>query len=458
MNIEREETGTLTATLKVKLQPEDYAPGVEKALKEQRKNAVLPGFRPGQVPMTIIKKRVGRTVLVNEVERLIDQSIRNYLQENAVKVLGQPLPKLDAMEPASPAGRRNNWDEPGEFEFAYEMGMAPEFDVELSDKLGVEMVVVDVTDELAQREIADMQRRFGKVEDATISESKDMLLGDMIELNADGSIKEGGIMHRATMSLEFIEDEAARNSLVGKSAGDEVTVDPHKVSRDHEDLARMLGVEKEQIHGISDKFMFRIAEIKRMVPVEMGQELFDRVYGKDAVSSEEDFRAKVKEGLESMFRRDSDKVYKRLVMKKLSEQARVDLPDAFLKRWIQETSKEPITPEQVEEGYTGYAEGLKRQLVEDRVLEKYGLEAKGEELNAFAQRYVVDQFMQYGMPAPEGEQLQQMAGRILGDQEQIRRIRDTIVEQKLMAHFKALLSPKERKVSYEEFVNLARTV
>jgi trigger factor len=458
MNIEREETGTLTATLKVKLQPEDYNPGVEKALKEQRKNAVLPGFRPGQVPMTIIKKRVGRTVLVNEVERLIDQSLRSYLQENAVKVLGQPLPKLDSMEPASPAGRRNNWDEPGEFEFAYEMGMAPEFDVELSDKLGVEMVVVDVTDELAQREIADMQRRFGKVEDANISEANDMLLGDMIELNADGSIKEGGIMHRATMSLEFIEDEAACNSLVGKSAGDEVTVDPFKVSRDHEDLARMLGVEHEQVHGISDKFMFRIVEIKRMVPVELGQELFDRVYGKDAVGSEEDFRAKVKEGLENMFRRDSDKVYKRLVMKKLSEQARVDLPDAFLKRWIRETSKEPITPEQVEEGYTGYAEGLKRQLVEDRVLEKYGLEAKGEELNAFAQRYVTDQFMQYGMPAPEGEQLQQMAGRILGDQEQIRRIRDTIVEQKLMAHFKALLSPKERKVSYEEFVNLARTV
>ena len=451
MNIEREETGTLTATLKVKLQPEDYTPGVEKALKEQRKSAVLPGFRPGQVPMTIIKKRVGRTVLVNEVERLIDQSLRNYLHENAVKVLGQPLPKLDSVE-------RNNWDEPGEFEFAYELGMAPEFDVELSDKLGVEMVVVDVTDELAQREIADMQRRFGQVEDASTSEAKDMLLGDMIELNADGSIKEGGIMHRATMSLEFIEDEVVRNSLVGKSPGDEVTVDPHKVSRDHEDLARMLGVAHEQVHSISDRFMFRIIEIKRMVPVDLGQELFDRVYGKDAVSNEDAFRTKVKEGLETMFRRDSDKVYKRQVMRTLSEKARVDLPDAFLKRWIQQTSKEPITPEQVEEGYVGYAEGLKRQLVEDRVLEKYGLEAKGEELNAFAQRYVTDQFMQYGMPAPEGEQLQQMAGRILGDQEQIRRIRDTIVEQKLMAHFKALLSPKERKVSYEEFVNLARTV
>ncbi len=451
MNIEREETGTLTATLRVKLQPEDYSPGVEKALKEQRKSSVLPGFRPGQVPMSLIKKRVGRTVLVNEVERLIDKGLRNYLQDNAVKVLGQPLPKFEDTD-------KNNWDEPGEFEFVYELGLAPEFDVDLNDRIGVEMPLVNVTEELAQREISDMQRRFGSVEDATTSEHNDMLLGDMIELNADGSIKEGGIMHRATMSLEYIADDVTRQSLVGLSVGSEEQVDPHKVSRDPEDLGRMLGVAPEDVAGVSDRFLFRVVEVKRMVPVELGQELFDRVYGKDAVSDEASFRTKVKEGLETMFSRDSDKVYMRSVMKKLSEQSKVDLPDAFLKRWIQQTSKEPITPEQVEQGYIGYAEGLKRQLVQDRVLEKYGLEAKGEELNAFAQRYVADQFVQYGMPVPEGEQLQQMAGRVLGDQEQIRRIRDTIVEQKLMAHFKALLSPKESKVSYEEFVNLARTV
>ena len=451
MNIEREDTGTLTATLKVKLTPQDYTPGVEKALKEQRKQAVLPGFRPGQVPMTIIRKRVGKALLVNEVERLIDENLRSYLQENALRVLGQPLPKNESAE-------SNDWDEPGEFEFAYELGLAPQFEVELDAKLGVEMPVVDVTDELVQREIDDMQRRFGKLESGEVSEGKDMLLGDMIELNADGGIKEGGILHRATISLEFLEDAATRDSLVGKKVGDEVTVDPHKVSRDHEDLARMLGVDHERVHHLEGGFLFRVVEIKRMAPVPVGQDLFDRVYGKDAVSDEATFRSKVKEGLANMFQRDSDRVYKRLVMKKLHEMANVELPDDFLKRWIQETSKEPITSGQVDEGYAGYAEGLKRQLVEDRVVEKYGLEAKGEELNAFAQRYVADQFVQYGMPAPEGEQLQQMAARILGDQEQIRRIRDTIVDQKLTVHFKTLLQPKERKMSYEEFVNLARTV
>ena len=450
MKIEREETGTLTATLKVKLLPEDYSPGVEKALKEQRKNAVLPGFRPGQVPMTIIKKRVGRTLLVTEVERLIDENLKQFIQQNGIRVLGQPLPKRGDID-------TNNWDQPGEFNFAYELGMAPSFEIDLNDKVGVDYPLVDVTDELVQREIDDMQRRFGKLEDATVSEAKDMLLGDMIELDVDGTIKAGGVMNRATISLEYLADDATRNTLVGKSAGDEVTVDPHKVSRDHDDLARMLGVDHERVHHIGNSFLFRTAEIKRMVQVPLDQDLFDRVYGKDAVSDEAGFRAKVKEGLENMFRRDSDRVYKRLVMRELMKHTGVELPDSFLKRWIKETSQKPITPEEVEEGYAGYSDGLRRQLLEDRVVEKYGLEAKGEELDGFARRYVSDQFMQYGMPAPEGEQLQQMAARILGDREQIGRIRNSIVEQKLMTHFKALLSPKEMKVSYDEFVNLART-
>lgn len=450
MNIEREETGNLTATLKMKIQPEDYRPGVEKALKEQRKNAVLPGFRPGQVPMTIIKKKVGKAILIGEVERLIDTNLKGYLQQNSLRVLGQPLPKAENVE-------INNWEEPGEFNFSYELGMAPSFEVNL-DKLGVEYTVVDVDDALVTREITDMQRRFGKVEDADVSEDKDMLLGDFIELDPDGSIKPGGILNRATISLEYVTEDATRQLLVGKQKDDEIPVDPHKVSRDPEDMAHMLGLDAEQAQHVGDRFMFRVAEVKRMAPVPIDQTLFDRVYGKDAVSDEAGFRAKVKDGLEQMFRRDSDRLFLRFSMKKIQERTNVELPDRFLKRWIQETSKTPVALEDVEKGYSDYAEGLKRQLVQDRVIETYGLEAKGEEMDAFAKRYVTDQFVQYGMPAPEGEQLQQMAARMLGDQEQINRIRGTIVEQKLMVHFKNLLEPKEKKVSFDEFVTLARTV
>jgi trigger factor len=327
----------------------------------------------------------------------------------------------------------------------------------LNEKLGVTYPVVDVNDDLVQREIDDMRRRFGRLEDATTSEPNDMLLGDMIELDTDGAIKAGGIMNRATISLEYLAEASVRASLVGRSAGDEVTVDPRQVARDNDDLARMLGVDQSAVQAVGDRFLFRIAEVKRMVQVEVDQTLFDRVYGKDAVTDEVAFRARVKEGLENMFRRDSDRLFQREVMKALQQRTTVALPDPFLKRWIQETSEKPITAQEVEEGYPGYSEGLKRQLLEEKVVEKYGLEAKGEEMDAFARRYVTDQFMQYGLPAPEGEQLQQMAGRMLGDREQIGRIRNSIVEQKLMTHFKALLSPKEQRLSYDEFVNLART-
>ena len=450
MDITKEDTGALTATLKLKLGPEDYNPGVEKALKEQRRTAVLPGFRPGQVPMTLIKKRVGRAVLVNEVERLIGESLNGYIQQNGLRPLGQPLPKRETAD-------ANNWEEPGEFNFQYELGLSPMFDIELNDKLGVEYPVVDVDDALVSKEIADMQRRFGSMEDAAVAGEKDMLLGDLIELDGTGAIKAGGLMNRTTISLEYLKNDAARQLFIGKAAGDEVKVDPHGISDGHDDLARMLNTDHEAVHQLHGDMLFRIAEIKRMAPVPVDQTLFDRVFGKDAVTDEADFRAKVKEGLGNSFRRDSDRVFKRLVMRKLQERASIELPDTFLKRWITETSEKPVTPEEVEQGYAGYAEGLKRELVEQRVIEKYGLEAKGEEIDAFAKRYITDQFAQYGLPAPEAEKLQEMAGRMLAEREQIKRMRDSIVEQKLMAHFRNMLSPKERKLSFDEFVNLART-
>lgn len=450
MNIEREDTGTLTATIKLKLSPEDYAPALDRALKEQRKNTTWPGFRPGQVPMSIVKKRVGRALLVNEVERLVSQSLNEYIRSNQLRVLGQPLPRNESIE-------SNNWEDPGDFSFSYEMGMAPAFDVDLAS-VGIEMPVVDLTDELINKEVADMQRRYGRLEDAEVSEGRDMLLGDLIETNEDGTPKEGGLMGRTTISLEFLKDEGTRQQLTGLRKGDEVKVDPHKVSDDHDDLARMLHVDHERVHDLHGDMLFRVAEIKRLLPMAMEQEFFDRVYGKDEVKDEASFRDRVKQRSEAMFRRDSERIFTKQVLKALYDRTPLELPDAFLKRWIKETSEKPTTPEEVEQSYSDYAEGLKRQLVQDRIVEKYGLEARTQEIEAFAERYATDQFAQYGMPAPEGAKLKEITGRMLGDQEQVRRMRDKIVEMKLITHFKTLLAPKEKKTGYDEFVNLARTV
>lgn len=449
MNIEREETGTLTATLKLKLDPADYAPAVEKVLKEQRKTASWPGFRPGQVPMSIIKKRIGKSVLVNEVERLVDSGLRNYIEENKLRVLGQPLPSETGTD-------RNNWDEPGEFNFRYDLGMAPEIEVEMDPKLGVDIPVVDVNDELVDKEVNDMRRRYGKLSDADTAAAEDMVMGDLIELDENGEIKPGGLMNRTTITLSEI-DEQTRGLFLGKAVGDGVSVDPHKISRDHDDLARMLDVDHERVHDLQGNMLFRITDIKHLEPVEVGQELFDRVYGAGAVTDEAAFRAKVKEGIEQMFRQDSERLFVRLVMKAMMAKAAIDLPDEFLKRWISMTSENPITPEQIEEGYADYAEGLRKQLLEDRIVEKYGLEAKVEELNEFAKHRVRDQFAQYGIPMPEEARLDEMAGRMLGDRDQVKQMRDFLVERKLVAHFTAMLGAKEKKMPLDDFVNLART-
>ena len=181
MNIELEKTGDLTATLKLKLSPDDYAPAVEQALKEQRKNSSWPGFRPGQVPMAIVKKRVGKALLVNEVERLVGRSLQDHIEQNKLRVLGQPLPRNESVD-------GNNWDDPGEFQFAYEVGLAPPIEIELGDKFGVEYPVVDVNDALVDKEVADMLRRHGRLEEADRSGDTDMLLGDLIELGKTDDI------------------------------------------------------------------------------------------------------------------------------------------------------------------------------------------------------------------------------------------------------------------------------
>ncbi|MBK9422339.1 MAG: hypothetical protein IPN44_15010 [Flavobacteriales bacterium] len=449
MNIEREQTGDLTATLNLVLSPEDYNPGVDKVLKQQRKTAAWPGFRPGQVPMSIVKKRIGRNVLVSEVERLVDENLRRYIQENKLRVLGQPLPS-DAAAP-------NNWDEPGELHFKYDLGMVPEFDVDMAGKLDVALPMVNVEGDLLAKEINDLRRRFGNLNEAEVATEEDMLMGDLIELDAQGEILPGGLMNRTTITIGELKDDATKQELIGAKVGDAILVDPHKVSSDHGDLANMLGTDHERVHALKGKMLFRIAEVKRLVPAELGTELYDKVFGPGVVADEAGFREKVQEGLEGMLRRDSERIFKRLAMGAMAERAGIALPDGFLKRWIAATSEKPLSAEELEAGYSGYANGLRKQLVEDRIVEKYGLEAKGEELNEFAKRAVADQFSQYGIPVPEGDHLQEMAGRMLADRDQIKKVRDAIVDQKLTAHFKAMLEPKEKKMSLEEFVNLART-
>ena len=294
MDIVRENVDDLNAVLTVKVQPEDYKEQYDSTLKNYRKQANIPGFRPGKIPMGVIKKRFGKSVLAEEMNKVINDGIHNYISENKIDILGNPLPKEDIEV-------KGDWDNPSDFEFQYDLGLAPDFDVKLSGKNKYTYYKVKVDDKLIEKQATDLARRYGKLVETDKSTENCMLFGQFVELNDDESIKEGGVMNSSTISVEFLEDKKAQKKLIGKKVGDEVILDPRSVSRGDEDLASMLNITKEEVADISSKFKYTISEIKEMQPAELNQELFDKLFGEGEVNSEEEFRNRIKTDLENMF-------------------------------------------------------------------------------------------------------------------------------------------------------------
>lgn len=399
--------------------------------------------------MSIVKKRIGRSLLLQEVEKLLGEGMQDHITKNNIRVIGQPIPAKDDLD-------EQNWDNPDRFNFEYEMGLAPDFDVDFKKKVKVVYNTIKIDDKLLDKEVEQMRRRFGKLEDTEVSGENDMLLGDLIELDADGNIVEGGIMARATITLEYLDDKATKKKLVGVKVGDEIKVDPHKVSSGHDDLARMLNISHDEVHGITDDFLFRVAEVKTMKLAELNKELYDRLYGEGEVADEEAMRAKISEQLTKHYAKDSDRLYVRNVLQYFVDKLKLKLPDEFIKRWIKTTSEEPVEDSKLEEDYPDYSKGLKEQLVSDRIVEKFGLEAKFDEIREMAISQLTRQYAMYGMPLPEGPDLESMLNRFLSDRQELRRLRDQIIEEKLVNHFKEMLSPKEKSISYDDFVKLAQ--
>ncbi len=355
MNIVQNNIDALNAEITIKLEPADYKERFENALKKYRKNAQMPGFRPGHVPASLIKQRFGKSLLAEEINSVLQDSIYKYISENKINVLGNPLPK-DSSEEVG------DWDNPGDFQFTYELGMAPEFSLNLDKSMAFDYSVVDVDAELIDKQMKDLRRRYGKLSSPEVSGAEDMLMVDLVELNADGTAKEGGIFSKTTVSIEFIKDEAVKAKLIGLKIGDKVTVNPLTLSSNHEDLARMLNTTHEAIHGLTTDFEMIVNEVRAMEPAELNQELFDKLFGEGTITSEEQMNERVKADLEKMFSRDSDWMFKRSFVKEIVERLNIQLPDEFLKRWIVMTNEKPVTVEMVAAEYDSYAGGLRWQL------------------------------------------------------------------------------------------------
>lgn len=447
MNITQNNIDELNAEIVLVFQPEDYKGKYDEALAATRRNVNMPGFRPGKVPMGMVKKMYGKGILAEEFNKMINEHMQNHILENKLQVLGNPLPKeMD---------RNGDWDNPGDFEFIFELGLAPEFEVALNNKEKYEYSTIKIDEDLLNKEMDNLTRRYGQLTAAEESEENDLLVGDFIQLDENNEILEGGIMKEGTIALEFLTDDEAKAALIGKKVGEIVVVDPNKVSRGADDMAQMLGISIEEVADMKSMFNFRIGEVKRMNPAELNQELFDKLFGEGNVTSEEELRTRLAEDMTNMFKRDTDRVFMNQVTERLIETSNITLPDEFLKKWIIQSNDKPITVEQVEAEYDQYSKGLKWQLIENKIITTNELKVEDAEAIDYAKQMLAAQWKQYGLPDPEDGELTEQATKLMANQEEGKRIYDMMYDNKVLQFVKDNVKLENKELSYDEFVKLA---
>lgn len=448
MNITKEKKDDLNAIIKVQLNQADYQENVDKVLKDHRKKANVPGFRKGHVPMGMIKKMVGTNVLVDEINKILSESLHKFIEEEKLDILGNPLPKLDEQN-------KIDWEAQTDFEFNYEVGIAPQFDVQISDKYKFEYYKIKVADKDVDKYITDVAKRYGKMSNPDVAAADDMLFGKFDELDGTGNVKEGGISHSSILIIEAVTDKKIQKSLVGAKSADTFDLDPKTISAHESDQAKALGLDVATFKTVISKFRFTVDKVNRIIPAELNQELFDKVYGPGAVSDVKEFRAKIADELGRGLSVDADRKLKSDVQDTLLDKLNLKLPNEFLKRWIVASNDKPITPEQIEAEYDEYAKGLKWQLIENKIIKANDVKVSHEEVIEHTKGLLAQQMAGMGMPTNDDEQLTETANRVLQNEEEARNIYMMMYDNKLMTLYKNSFKLKEKEVSYDDFVKVA---
>ncbi len=446
MNISKEQIDELNALVKVKLGPEDYEARVEGTLKDYSKKVSMPGFRPGKVPMGMVKKMYGKSVLADELNKILNDSLYKYLKDENLEILGNPLPS----DTESPLDFENQ----KEFEFIYEIGLAPRFDVSLSEKDKFTYYTVRIDETLVDKYVQDLSRRYGKLVNPEVSAAGDWLTGDLTELDAAGEILAGGVFKQVSVFTERLKGEKLKNLLQGKKAEEKLMLSP-EIWEENEDLDYFMKISgQESDAGKTKSYALSLKSINRMEGAEINQELFDKIYGENRVNSVEEFRARVRQDLERMFAGDSDTKFRNEVRKTLLNRLSLSLPDKFLKRWIISINEKPITPQQVEEEYPTYSDQLKWQLIENKILKENEIKISSDEAIEYVKELVRAEYMKMGRTDVSDNELAEVSKRVLEKEEEAKKIFDQLYDRRLLQLYKEKCTLEPKEVSYEEFVTI----
>lgn len=447
MKITQNNINDLQAELKVVITPEDYQEKVDKELKNYRKNAEIPGFRKGKVPMSVINKKYRIPVLVDQVNKLLQEDLYKYISSEKVKVLGSPMPK---------DSQQVDWENTSTFTFEFEIGLSPDLDIKITKKDKVKYYQIQADNKLVDNYANDIAKRYGAMSKPEISEEGDLVFCEIVQIDVDGNVMENGVRNEATVSMDFISDKKIKKQFIGVTEGDSFIVNVMKAFSNHTDLSSMLNITHDQLHDlISEDFQFTVKNVSRIQPSEMNLELFEKVYGKDSVKTEKEFKEKIKDEAERSFVPESDRMLKNDVVTYLIDKIKFDMPDEFLKRWLVHTSEKKVTLEQIESEYDMYSKSLRWQLIENNILENYNVKVSTEEVENHTKSLITMQMQQYGQPVPQEDKMNEIVDSILKKEDERKKIYDQLYDVKSLEVYKENFKLTEKAISYDDFVKLA---
>ncbi|MEO2062357.1 MAG: trigger factor [Christiangramia sp.] len=436
MNITRENIDELNAVVKVDIAKEDYEGKVDKILNDYRKNANIPGFRKGHVPMGMVKKQYGKAVLVDEVNKLLQEGLNKYLTEEKLDVLGNPIPKEQ---------KDFDWDKDN-YSFEFELGLAPEFEVNLDglDKKVTKYNIV-ADEKMVNDQVEHLQKQYGKMKTKETAEEGDTVAGVFKN-------EEEGIENETSFELSKIKGKRNLNKFVGAKVGDALSLKTKNLFEDDHDLINHLSVDHDRAHDLDVEVTFTINEINERELADLDQEFFDKLFGKDQVKSVTELKDKIKEDAAKQFQQQSDQQLMNDITEKLIEQTNFELPKEFLQKWIQTVGEKPLTDEEAVEEYEKSEKGLRYQLIEGKVVNDNELNVNFDDLKAFTSEKIKQQMAQFGQTDPSQKELDDIAARILSNQEEVKRLSEQLMNEKLLEFYKEKVKFEEKEVTYDEFV------
>lgn len=444
MNVSLKSNDSVSGVVTVAIEKKDYEAQVDKSLRQYRQKANMPGFRKGMVPLGMIKKMYGKYVLAEEINRIASESLFNYIRENNIAVLGQPVPCTD--HPTI------DFETQESFEFRFDIALAPTFDIKLTKRDKLTRYEVEVDDALVDKQIDSYRRSFGSYDNVEDVEETDLVKGTVVEMEGDEQLPGGIWVEDAMLMPKYIKDEGERNKFLGAKLNDKVVFNPNKAYEGAEaEIASFLKVKKEEVAGITRDFRFEIKEVTRHKPSDLNQELFDKIFGEGVVKSEAEFRDRVKESLQQQFRPQSDYKFfadvRALMLKKTAD---VTFADDILKRWLLK-SDEKNTPEMVEKDYPHVVEDMKAHLAKEQLVRAHDIKVEDADIESLAKRIAQAQFAQYGMLSVPDEVLDNYAKDMMKKEETVRNLVDRVIDEKLAEWLKEQVKVETKTISLDEF-------